>query len=421
MQGSQQSIGSSNDRGVAASDGAPRVVWVHDAGKCPDEVRAKAILSKSHARFAAMDAASFAGWLAQLKDGDEPAAVLITSEASAVATERAEALRSRKACERTRLYLACPDEIDESTSVKLDLEESVKTNELPLEIATDLLKAGVAAHRALGRNSLLPRNYLDASYNEIYDWFENTRWDWKDIELGGIKKELLTPAEIAILKESAVIEFGTLPGAHNFLREWGDEYSFSSWALSWGAEEARHSLLQSRYLRAIGIEVQAKHAMYKREPYPIGHNRAATLMMNIISEARAAEYYSGLSHLVQEPVLREIWRLLGRDESRHCRAFAFFCKELCDHDPANIAPSLEMAYVFCADRSGGIKHPAGHFYPHSTSTRGIRETEAFLRDKSAASTDRADRRVFEVVRQITGDASIHSAKDIRRKLRELGA
>jgi hypothetical protein len=31
-----------------------------------------------------------------------------------------------------------------------------------------------------------------------------------------------------------VIEFGTLPGAHNFLREWEGEASFSSWALQWG-------------------------------------------------------------------------------------------------------------------------------------------------------------------------------------------
>jgi hypothetical protein len=75
-----------------------------------------------------------------------------------------------------------------------------------------------------------------------------------------------------------VIELGTLPGAHNFLRERQDEYSFSSWALSWGAEEARHSLLQCRYLRH-----------------------------------------------------------LGRDEARQARAFQVFCKEMCARSPENTA------------------------------------------------------------------------------------
>jgi len=59
---------------------------------------------------------------------------------------------------------------------------------------------------------------------------------------------------IAALCAWLQLEFGTLPGVHNFLREWSDEYSFSSWAVAWGAEEARHSLVLTRYLKLLGIE-----------------------------------------------------------------------------------------------------------------------------------------------------------------------
>jgi hypothetical protein len=392
------------------------VLWVNQAGFLAERQRAERLLEGS-AVLEVVAAHELSSELSR-KPAGELAAILIAVSDPSVAQTLAREIRARDELLRTRLFIATPLDLEEQCE-SLDIERCLVLADCALDTGVELLKMGLAAYRALGKNSLLPRNYLDASYNEIYDWFENTRWDWTDIDLKEIRRDLLTSAEVAILKESAVIEFGTLPGAHNFLREWSDEYSFSSWALSWGAEEARHSLVQSRYLRSIGIEVQAKHAMYKREPYPIGHNRAATLMMNIVSEARAAEYYLGLAGTVKEPVLQNIWSLLGRDEARHCRAFAFFCKELCDHDPTNIAPALEMAYVFCADRSNGVKHPAGYFYPHSTSTRGLRGTEAYLQETTTSSTDRADRRVFEVVRQITRDSSVRSVKDIRRKLREL--
>ncbi|MFD0385028.1 ferritin-like domain-containing protein [Streptomyces stramineus] len=137
----------------------------------------------------------------------------------------------------------------------------------------------------------------------------------------------------------------------------GGETSFSSWALMWGAEEARHSLVQARCLDRLGVKVRSKHALYKREPYPIGDTRAGTLMMNIISECRAAELYKALAADTTEPVVKRVWKLLGRDESRHARAFYVFTQELCDGSRAGKVAALKMAYVWLADRSEGLKHP----------------------------------------------------------------
>jgi hypothetical protein len=298
----------------------------------------------------------------------------------------------------------------------LDIEAVLDYRELSEAGFSRTVEQGLRAHRALGANPLVPRFYLDATFNELFDWFENTRWTWRELDdFSKVDKSLLTEDEINLLKESAIIEFGTLPGAHNFLREWGDEYSFSSWALSWGAEEARHSLVQCRYLEALGILVPAKHAMYKREPYPMGKDRAGTLMMNIISEARAAEYYKTLAGQTQEPVLRKIWTLLGRDESRHARAFFVFCKELCAKDQTHLVAALQMAYVWLADRSEGVKHPAGHFYPHSTSASGLRQVEK----THPGVTDRADARVFAMLRGLTDDKGLRSVRDLKRTLRDV--
>lgn len=324
-------------------------------------------------------------------------------------------VRSRPDLSRTRLYLLngtpgqCRLPPDEDPDIEGVFDLARVT---PGELA-ETIENGVRAYRALGTNPLIPEYYLDATYNQVFDWFETTKWDWREVDLSGIQRDLLTEGEVDILQESAIIEFGTLPGAHNFLREWSDEYSFSSWALSWGAEEGRHSLVQCRYLHEIGIKIRAKHAMYKREPYPIGEHRAATLMMNIISESRAAEYYKTLARHTQEPVLKKIWNLLGRDESRHARAFFVFCKELCDSSEESTIAALQMAYVWLADRGQGVKHPAGFFYPHSTSTNGLRRIE----EHAPVMTDIADRKVLAMIRNIVDDESIRSVRDLKAHLR----
>ncbi|MCP3136811.1 ferritin-like domain-containing protein [Pyxidicoccus xibeiensis] len=327
-------------------------------------------------------------------------------------------LRDDPRFERVRIFLLGKDTrfLAAGGLGDLDVEAVLDAGELSAPGFTRALEQGLRAHRALGANPLIPRFYLDATFNKVFDWFENTRWTWADLgDFSKVDRSLLTDEEIDLLKESAIIEFGTLPGAHNFLREWGDEYSFSSWALSWGAEESRHSLVQCRYLEALGISVPAKHAMYKREPYPMGQDKAGTLMMNIISEARAAEYYKTLAAQTREPVLRNIWTVLGRDEGRHARAFLVFCKELCALNREHLQAALKMAYVWLADRSDGVKHPAGHFYPHSTSATGLKQVEK----QNEGVTDRADARVFAMLRGLTNDEGLRTVRDLKRTLREM--
>ncbi len=318
---------------------------------------------------------------------------------------------------KTRVYILV---LDRPASMKLapyteelDVEHIIIQEQITDDFILQTIDNAIRAHRALSGNISHSLNYLDSKYNEVFDWFETTKWDWGEVDLTKIEKHLVTDADITMLRGAAVIEFGTLPGAHNFLREWSDEYSFSSWALSWGAEEARHSLVQSRYLRHLGIEVKSKLALYKREPYPIGFNRAGTLMMNIISETRAAEYYRTIAKATKEPVLKKIWELLGRDEARHARAFYTFCKELCDNNRENTIAALEMAYVWLADRSQGVKHPAGHFFPHGTSIQGLRTIE----QSHPEMTDAADANVLSMIRKIVGNNSVTSVHELKRVLR----
>ncbi|MGI5466179.1 ferritin-like domain-containing protein [Streptomyces sp. CA-132043] len=365
-----------------------------------------------------VDRPAHADWQRYLHEFDpstELAAVWIGADAEPLPAVRA--LRSHTRFNRTRAYVVGPDTAGPvpGWAEALDVEDIVRPAAVAPEGFTTSVELALRAHRALMTDDLYTDYYLDMTFNKIFDWFETTRWDWTEVDLDRIEHGMLDERTVDFLTEAAVIEFGTLPGAHNFLREWQDEVSFSSWALQWGAEESRHSLVQARYLDRIGVKLRSKHALYKREPYPQGDVRSATLMMNVISESRASALYKALAAHISEPVIRKIWRLLARDEARHCRAFSVFMRELCDSDPAHRTAALSMAYIWLADRSNGVKHPAGMFYPHSTSTAGIRRIETIQHD----SVDAADAKVMSIVRLLADDDSLETPRDIKAKLRDL--
>ncbi|QNP74696.1 ferritin-like domain-containing protein [Streptomyces roseirectus] len=366
----------------------------------------------------AVDRPARADWqryLHELDPAADLAAVWLDADAEPLTAVRA--LRSHTRFDRTRVYVVGPGTAGPvpGWAEALDVEDFVKPGAVAPEGLTASVELALRAHRALMADDLYTDYYLDMTFNRIFDWFETTRWDWTEVDLDGIEHGMLDERTVDFLTEAAVIEFGTLPGAHNFLREWQGEASFSSWALQWGAEESRHSLIQARYLDRIGVKLRSKHALYKREPYPQGDVRSATLMMNVISESRASALYKALAAHVREPVIRKIWRLLARDEARHCRAFSVFMRELCDGDPAHRTAALRMAYIWLADRRGGVKHPAGLFYPHSTSTAGIRRIETIQHD----SVDAADAKVMSIVRLLADDDSLETPRDIKAKLRAL--
>jgi hypothetical protein len=359
---------------------------------------------------------TFGRYLHELRDAE--LAVVFAGGGSA-APEAIRALRARHDLGKTRAYVVSDKAGGHvpGWTETYDVEDTLAPSSFDGFGLSDAVDIGLRAYHALIRDPLYTDYYLDMTFNKIFDWFETTRWNWEEIKLGEFKPELLRDEERDFITEGAIGEFGTLPGAHNFLREWEGETSFSSWALLWGAEEARHSLVQVRYLDQLGVKLRSKHALYKREAYPMGSSRSGTLMMNIISEARAAEYYKRLSMHTSEPVIKRIWKLLHRDESRHARAFYLFSQELCDGSVENQIAALKMAYIWLADRSEGIKHPAGHFYPHATSTKGFRRIEQVLEGM----TDAADAKVIAMVRRLAEDDAIESVHDVKAKLRSLVA
>lgn len=300
-------------------------------------------------------------------------------------------------------------------SVKYDIQDVLSSNASVVEVEKTIEKA-IFAFTTLQSKHNIKEFYLDNKFNEVFDWFEESRWEWSEIgDFSAIDRSLLSDEDIRLLHDGAVVEHTTLPGSHNFLNEWRDEFGFSTWSLMWGAEEARHALVQAKYLKHLGIEVRSKHAMFTRKPYEVGDYPSATLMMNVISEYRAANYYSQRAHRTQEPVLKKIWRLLSKDEARHAKAFYIFCKELCDESDTNLLEALKMAYVWLIDADYGVKHPAGLFFPNADSPDSVKTIEQDVVGDN--DNERGDAFVYRALRNLTGNKNIIDTRSLKNEIR----
>ena len=83
-----------------------------------------------------------------------------------------------------------------------DVEDILSPQEFNGFGMSDKVDMGLRAYHSLIHDSLYTDYYLDTTFNKIFDWFETTRWDWKDINLDGVNRELLSPNEIDYLTVS---------------------------------------------------------------------------------------------------------------------------------------------------------------------------------------------------------------------------
>lgn len=256
------------------------------------------------------------------------------------------------------------------------------------------------------------RLYEQMEYFHIFDRHEGLRWNLnRDIPWSDLRAKEVSDGELAGIRTAALSEFTTLAASHNFLREFVDDPDFSCWVSIWFYEEVKHHYALRRWLHLLGVDLCQEEILPRGRPYPVGNSRVGTCTMNIISELRAARWYSDWSHRTTEPVLASILRNMAADESRHAVAFAAFGKRYLDEDrERNLRRVLEMAYFWLADPDHS-KHPADFFYPEAA-------TE-FRIDKVALTLEglgKANAKIFGYLSEMTG-LELQSCRDIKQALR----
>jgi hypothetical protein len=212
-------------------------------------------------------------------------------------------------------------------------------------------------------------------YPEIFKSLERIRWNSADdIPWDSFNPALLTDEQALTIKMNAITEWAALPATEMFLRDNVNDSDFSAFMSVWFYEEQKHALVLMEYLHRFRPDLAPTpaelHAVrFSFDPAPA----LETLMMHFCGEIRLNHWYRCAMEWHTEPVIRQIYQLISRDEARHGGAYLQYMKRALLNlgDQARSAFAKVGVLMASSGRSGKPLHPTNlhvnkTLYPEDT-------------------------------------------------------
>jgi hypothetical protein len=199
----------------------------------------------------------------------------------------------------------------------------------------------------------------ELGYYDLLGLSEKARWDFHELPWDGFDLDALSEDTIHNVKTAAYGELTTFTATESFMKLFRSDIDFTQWLAVWFYEETKHPLALIRYLARLGIPTDDSFIHAGRKITPMVEDRVVMLVSNICSEIAANTLYNQTNKLVQEPLLNEIFRNLGRDEMRHSNGFQFYLRKTLkraeDLDAERIK-ALRMTWFLVDPGSHGVTH-----------------------------------------------------------------
>lgn len=138
------------------------------------------------------------------------------------------------------------------------------------------------------------------------------------------------PTVVPLVKAAAMVERNGTDYAVYLNRVFADDPDFQAAADYWAVEEVQHGDALGRWasLADPGWDYEAAFARYRagyklplEAVASVRGSRTGELIARCMVETGTSSYYSALGDATDEPVLREICRLIAADEFRHYKLF----------------------------------------------------------------------------------------------------
>ncbi|WP_186091431.1 acyl-ACP desaturase [Burkholderia gladioli] len=198
-------------------------------------------------------------------------------------------------------------------------------------------------------------------YPELYRSLERARWDMQhDVDWDRFDASLLSDEQALSIKMNAITEWAALPATEMFLRDNVDDSDFSAFMSIWFYEEQKHSLVLIEYLRRFRSELAPTEDELHAVRFPFDPAPALeTLTLHFGGEIRLNHWYRCAAHWHTEPVIRQIYELISRDEARHAAAYLKYMHRALDRhgDAARLAFAKIGTLMASANRAAKAIHP----------------------------------------------------------------
>ncbi|MBU9198697.1 diiron oxygenase [Burkholderia gladioli] len=166
-------------------------------------------------------------------------------------------------------------------------------------------------------------------YPELYQSLEAVRWNMHaDIDWHAFDAARLSDEQAITIRMNAITEWSALPATEMFLRDNRHDSDFSAFMSIWFFEEQKHSLVLMEYLRRfrpelVPTEAELHAVRFEFDPAP----PLETLMLHFCGEIRLNHWYRRAAEWHTEPVIRQVYEIISRDEARHGGAYLRYMKQ----------------------------------------------------------------------------------------------
>ena len=198
-------------------------------------------------------------------------------------------------------------------------------------------------------------------YPQLFKSFEAVRWNMDtDVPWDSFDPGLLSDEQAQTIKMNAITEWSALPATEMFLRDNQHDSDFSAFMSVWFFEEQKHSLVLLEYLRRfrpdlMPTEAELHAVRFAFDPAP----PLETLMLHFCGEIRLHHWYKRAADWHTEPVIKQIYALISRDEARHGGAYLQYMKRAVGNfgDQARAAFAKVGVLMASSNRTAQALHP----------------------------------------------------------------
>lgn len=155
-------------------------------------------------------------------------------------------------------------------------------------------------------------------------------WTLDDIPWERFDRSRIDPEVVKIVKAAALVEANGGDYAKYLCNVFHDDAEFQQVANDWAREEVQHGMALARWAALADPSFDFDSAFkrftdgYRIETWrtqSLRGSRSGELVSRCIVETGTSSYYSALKDAVEEPVLKEVCRLIAADEFRHYKLF----------------------------------------------------------------------------------------------------
>jgi len=158
-----------------------------------------------------------------------------------------------------------------------------------------------------------------------------TRWNLDTIPWDNFDRSRVHSQLLAFARGACLVEFNADTYTDYLCRVFGNDAGLQSQIRTWGEEEKRHGSALRKWVELADPNFDFDHSLsvfraaYQQLPEDGGDSVRGSMARELVArcmvESGTTSYYSALKDAAEEPVFKEICRLIALDEIRHFNLF----------------------------------------------------------------------------------------------------